>query len=130
MTSEAGPLQSDTETTSKPDLYAEIEKLRARVASLESQIGAFQTDGFDQSEVIVLRTIERDEAAQEILQLFRSGETLFYSDIAKRLQLDLQPVVEICQELIEAEEIEVDAWTTTTIQQRGIRKTRGRTLPA
>ena len=63
----------------------------------------------DDGEVIVLRTVNRQEATKEIVELFQAGETLFYSDIAKRLRLDLQTVVEICQELIEAEEIEIDA---------------------
>ena len=57
----------------------------------------------------VLRTIDRDQAKHEILKLFRSAETLFYSDIARRLCIDLPVVVEICQELQEEEEIEIDA---------------------
>ena len=56
-----------------------------------------------------MRSITRDQAKQEILELFQSGETLFFSDIAKRLNIDLPLVVEICQELREEGEIEVDA---------------------
>ena len=50
-------------------------------------------------EVIVLRTISRKQAKREIKELFQSGETLYYSDIAERLRIDLPLVVEICQEL-------------------------------
>ena len=55
-----------------------------------------------------MKTVDKDQAKAEILELFRSGETLYYSDIARRLRLDLPLVVEISQELMEAGEIEVD----------------------
>ncbi|HEY6352495.1 MAG TPA: hypothetical protein VI636_24110 [Candidatus Angelobacter sp.] len=49
---------------------------------------------------IVLRTLTREEARQEILELFRSSrEPLFYSDIAERLHLDLEQVLDITTEL-------------------------------
>jgi Mn-dependent DtxR family transcriptional regulator len=60
-------------------------------------------------QVIALRNITREQARQEILKLFQSGETLFFSDIAERLRIDLPLLVEICQELYEEGEIEVDA---------------------
>ena len=41
--------------------------------------------------------------------MFQSGETLFYSDLATRLRLDLPWVVEVCQELEQEGEIEVHA---------------------
>ena len=109
MISNTGPSKPNTEKTRKADLYVEIGKLHARVAALETQVGVLQTNVLDDGEVIVLRTVNRQEATKEIVELFQAGETLFYSDIAKRLRLDLQTVVEICQELIEAEEIEIDA---------------------
>ena len=108
MISETGPSQPDMEATGETDLYAEIENLRARVAALETQVGTLQTNMLDESEVIVLRTVERKDAVQEILQLFQSEKILFYSDIATRLRFDLQTVVEICQELIETGEIEIN----------------------
>lgn len=49
---------------------------------------------------IVLRTISREGAKQEILDLFQQSKPLFYSDIAETLRLDLEMVVEICEELI------------------------------
>jgi len=49
---------------------------------------------------IVLRTLSREEARQEILALFRDAkEPLYYSDIAERLQMDLEQVLEITTEL-------------------------------
>jgi len=46
-----------------------------------------------------LRSIDRKEAMKEIQELFKEGETLYYSDIAERLKLDLELVVDICNEL-------------------------------
>jgi Mn-dependent DtxR family transcriptional regulator len=60
-------------------------------------------------QVIALRSITREQARQEILELFQSGETLFFSDIAERLRIDLPLLIEICQELCEEGEIGVDA---------------------
>jgi len=57
--------------------------------------------------VIVLREINRDEAKEEIAQLFLQGETLYYSDIAARLRLDLELVVDICEELLQEDKITV-----------------------
>ena len=62
-----------------------------------------------EEDVTELRAIDREQAKQEMKDLFATGDTLFYSDVARRLQLELPLVVEICQELEEAGEIEVDA---------------------
>ena len=49
---------------------------------------------------VVLRSLSRDQAKQEILDLFKSTTgPLFYSDIAERLQMDLEQVLEITNEL-------------------------------
>lgn len=54
----------------------------------------------EKPQTVVLRTVPREQAKQEILDLFKnSKETLFYSDVAQRLGLDLQQVVELCNEL-------------------------------
>jgi len=49
-----------------------------------------------------------EEATEEIRQLFSSGRTLYYSDIAEELRLDLELVVDICHELQESGEIGID----------------------
>ena len=61
-----------------------------------------------EEKVIVLREISREQAKQEIQQLFSSGRTLYYSDIAEELGLDLELTVDICRELQESKEIKVD----------------------
>jgi dCTP deaminase len=51
-------------------------------------------------QTVVLRSIPREQAKQEILDLFRQSKTsLFYSDIAEKLALDLEIVLELCTEL-------------------------------
>ena len=56
----------------------------------------------------MIRDIARKDAIKEIRQLFKSGRTLYYSDIANELSLDLSLVVDICRELQEKKEIGVD----------------------
>ncbi|MDE0236015.1 MAG: hypothetical protein OXN95_02180 [bacterium] len=51
--------------------------------------------------VIDLREITKEEARDEIIDLFATGEVLYYSDIAERLRLELEMVVDICQRLID-----------------------------
>lgn len=58
--------------------------------------------------IVILREISRDEAMEEIRELFASGKTLYYSDIASQLRLDLELVVDICKELMSRGEIAVD----------------------
>jgi hypothetical protein len=82
----------------------EIQNSRARIEALEKEIKVLR-DSMPVEEVIVLRTVSKDEAKREVLELFQAGGTFFYSDIAERLRLDLPMVVEICQELEEEGEI-------------------------
>ena len=84
----------------------EIGELKARVAALEAQVARLEGDSTEK--VLVLREITRDEARAEIAELFRGGETLYYSDISDRLRIDLEMVVEICRELLEEGAIGVD----------------------
>ena len=98
---------SAASVSSGKSVRAEVGLLRARVKALEGEVALLKS-ALPVDEVIVLRTIERDQAKQEILELFRSGETLYYSDIARRLRIDLPLVVDFSEELLEAEEIEVD----------------------
>ena len=81
-------------------LGREIEQIQRRLADLEKRM--------PEEKVIVLREISREQAEQEIQQLFSSGRTLYYSDIAEELRLDLELVVDICRELEENGEVRVD----------------------
>lgn len=86
-------------------MQTEIYELRARVAALEQEAEAIRAS----EEVVVLRTVSREEGKQEIKRLFEQGGTWYYSDIARQLRLELPLVVELCQELEEEGEIETDA---------------------
>jgi len=81
-------------------LRQEIEQIKQKLSELEERI--------PEERVIVLREISREEAKEEIRQLFLNGRTLYYSDIAEELGLDLKLVVDICHELQESGEIGVD----------------------
>ncbi len=92
-----------------PDLSQKVKALEQRVRSLEQQLAALSEDA---PEVVVLRTVTRKQAKKEILSLFAGGGTWYYSDVARELKLDLEQVVEICNELLEEQEIMVGAADT------------------
>ena len=81
-------------------LRQEIEQIKQKLSELEERI--------PEEKVIVLREISREKAKKEIRQLFSSGRTLYYSDIAEELRLDLELVVDICHELQESGELKID----------------------
>ncbi len=119
MTTRGPSSEEEQEAASQPDAGRHltnpsgkspsvIQQLKARVTVLEAEVAELKAS-LTGEVVIELRTITRKEAKQEILDLFQSGETLYYSDLAKRLRIDLPLVVEICQELGKEGEIEVDA---------------------
>lgn len=85
---------------------SEIGPLKARVAVLEEQVARLEEAAVEKA--IVLREITVDEARSEIIDLFATGETLYYSDISERLRIDLEMVVDICQELQQEGAIGVD----------------------
>ena len=74
------------------DEHSETGTLTARVPELEEN---------SVENVIDLREITKEEARDEIIDLFATGEILYYSDIAFRLRLDLEMVVDICHQLKE-----------------------------
>ncbi len=85
------------------ELRTQITKLTEQVNRLENIIGEIskrmepmQTSSED---VMVLRSITRDEAKKEILDLLDKSDKLYYYDIAEALRLDLEEVVQIMSEL-------------------------------
>lgn len=60
-----------------------------------------------EEEIVILREISREDAKSEIGALFSLGEVKYYSDVARELRLDLELVVDLCNELISEGEIEV-----------------------
>ncbi|OGO18871.1 MAG: hypothetical protein A2Z15_09320 [Chloroflexi bacterium RBG_16_50_11] len=77
-----------------------IKLLERRLTKIEASLPS--------EKVIVLREISKKDAEKEIRNLFSKGKTLYYSDIAERLNLDLQLVVKICNELRRRGEIKID----------------------
>jgi len=82
-------------------LTQEVEELYEKVRNLESTLPSLMeaSQRGVAERVIVLRTLTKERAKQEILQLFQDGNVHDYGDISERLSLDLQLVVEICNEL-------------------------------
>ena len=81
------------------DEHSETGTLTARVAELEERVARLEEHSVEN--VIDLREVTKEEARDEIIDLFATGEILYYSDIAFRLQLDLEMVVDICHQLKE-----------------------------
>lgn len=94
----------DLETESQiTELRTQVTKLTEQVNRLEhiivetsKRMEVMQTRSED---VMVLRSITRDEAKTEILDLLDKSDKLYYYDIAEALRLDLEEVVEIMSEL-------------------------------
>ncbi len=78
-----------------------IRRIEERLTSIEASLPS--------EKVIILREISKEEAKNEIKRLFSGGKTLYYSDIAQQLGLDLELVVDICDELQKQGEITIDA---------------------
>lgn len=83
-----------------------LQQMLAGVLPKEALASAMEPQ--PEEKVTVLREISREQAKQEVQQLFSSRRTLYYSDIAKELSLDLELVVDICRELEENGEVKVD----------------------
>jgi hypothetical protein len=79
-------------------LKVENFSLRSKIKAIEEKIANIET-AIPKEEIVVLRDITRDQAMKEIKELFLSGRTLYYSDIAQELGLSLRLVVDICNEL-------------------------------
>jgi len=80
--------------------------LREKIRIIEERVAVIEAE-IAQERVVILRELSREEAEKEILELFHDGQTLYYSDIAEKLRLDLKLVVEICNELQSRGEIQV-----------------------
>lgn len=108
-------LERSTYAWTNPTPSLVLEKLVAENASLRKQISVIRKKLTDieeripEEKVVILREVSKEEAKQEVRTLFAGDRTLYYSDIAEELQLDLRLVVEICHELEEAGEITIDA---------------------
>lgn len=95
---------TDWEKDSKiEELGDQVAKLTEQVNRLESLInkmcGRMETMQVRSEDVMILRSITRDEAKREILDLLDKSDKLYYYDIAEALRLDLEQVVELMSEL-------------------------------
>jgi CRP-like cAMP-binding protein len=93
--------------TGAPDLLQENALLRSEVEGLKARIEALEAR-IPEERVVVLTEVSREDAKRQIRELFATGHTLYYSDIAWQLGLDLEMVVDICNELEATGEIHVD----------------------
>ena len=92
-------------------LLDEVASLRERVTFLESELSRI-TENYV-PEIIELREVSREQAKAEITELFGTTEgPLYFSDIEAQLGIELELVVEICQELIDEGVVGLDANNT------------------
>ena len=89
-------------------LQLENSLLKNQLGALEERVASLETS-VTKERIVVLRDISREEARQQIRQLFSTERTLYYSEIAEELGLSLPLVVDVCKELRDAGEIAVDA---------------------
>jgi len=94
-------------------LQSEVHALRRSLADIQSRLSQLEATA-PSVKLVVLREVSREQAKNEIRQLFRSAETLDYEEIVEKLQIDLELVVDICDELMEAGEIGPDAGIHTS----------------
>jgi hypothetical protein len=80
-----------------------LDEQAERIASLERRLASLtrKVQGLSavQNGAVELRRLTKDQARAEIIDIFQSGETLYYSDIVQRLGIDIEDVIEICREL-------------------------------
>ncbi len=79
----------------------QMEKMMAHNSRLVNEIKTLVQFISSQSKehIVVLRDVDREQAKREIEALFKEGGTIYYGDIVERLGLDLELVVDICNEL-------------------------------
>jgi len=86
-------------------LLNEIRNLTHAVSELISALK--EKDELVGRGTVMLRDIPKDQAKKEIAELFDKSGTLYFSDIAEMLRLDLELVVQLCEELEKEGKIKV-----------------------
>ena len=92
--------------SSESALLEEVNHLKELVASLTTRLTELErevetTKAAQPDDVIVIREISKEQARNEIIKSFASGEPLDQADLADALSLEISLVVEVCNELIE-----------------------------
>lgn len=116
-------LREETEPLAADELLFENLMLRSSLAEVNEELSQLRQEarelgqrverleGSDEPRVVVLREITREQAKHEIRELFGGGRVLDYEAIVTELSLDLELVVNICDELIQEGAIGPDAGT-------------------
>lgn len=73
-----------------------IAALERQVATLTRELAALRPA---QNGDVTIRPISRDQAKGEVLALFESGGTHYYSDIVQQLGIDIEDLIAVCEEL-------------------------------
>lgn len=87
-------------------MRAQVRRLKGVAATRQRRIEELQLK-LDESravqpdEIIEIREISREQAREEIVECFQSGEPLDHADLADALALEISLVIEVCDELIE-----------------------------
>ena len=102
------PSSSDLLEQENVQLRNENLALRDAISRIEERLAGVEAS-LPNEKVTILRKVTKEEAKNEIKRLFSTGKTLYYSDIAQKLRLDLELVVDICNELQKQGEITIDA---------------------
>ena len=76
-----------------------VGNLTARVVELEQEAEANKTA--QSADVIMIREISKEQAREEIIHAFESGQPLDHADLADELSLEISLVFEVCNQLIE-----------------------------
>ena len=104
---QAGEIAAETATKAFAEEAKAIKnEMLQRIESLEERLRKIE-DTIPKQKTVILREITREEAKSEIERLFKKGNTLYYSDIAEKLRIDLELVVEICEELFSEGKVKV-----------------------
>ena len=88
-------------------LMGQVADLKERVSFLESELARIRDNSV--VEVVELREISREQAKEEIIELFGTTEgPIYFSDIEDQLGIEWELVVEICKELLDEGAIGLD----------------------
>jgi hypothetical protein len=87
-------------------LYQEIYRSKERIRELEDE---FTKTNEVKSKIIVVQEISKEDAKLRIKELFdkHSNENIYPSEVAEKLHIDYDLVLEIVEDLLREDEIEV-----------------------
>ncbi len=72
-----------------------LRQLESELINVKKELNEYKNN----EKVIMINTMTNKEAKKTILDLYKSGEVYYYSDIVNKTNLDLRQVVKICNGL-------------------------------